>query len=182
MPCRTQSCGRWGQVYKTLTIIFDKKRKMKYLLCLLIGSFIFLACSTNKSSFSNEDDIKAFKKLRNDLGLAFINGDIQTITLYHHPDVVKALSYNKFLVGRDANITDLKATLQSYSLNFKEHNIESFQIHGNTATEISSFTIEGTPKGDSKPFIFKGRSMVLYIRHKESPAGWALIREMVQAP
>jgi ketosteroid isomerase-like protein len=155
---------------------------MKHFFYLLISSFIFLSCSTNKNSFSNEDDINAFKKLRTDLGLAFINGDIQTITSYHHPDVVKALSYNKFLVGRDANMKDLKETLQYYSLNFKEHNIESFQIHGNTATEISSFTIEGIPKGDSKPFTFKGRSMVLYIRYKESPAGWAIIREMVQTP
>lgn len=147
---------------------------------LALCSFVFFTCDTNKNSVSNEADMEAFKKLRADLSLAFRNGDVQTITLYHHPNVVKALSYDNFLVGRDANIKNLKGAFESYSLNFKEHQIESFEIHGNTATEISSFTIEGTPRGDGKPFTFKGRSMVLYIRYSESPAGWALIREMIQ--
>jgi ketosteroid isomerase-like protein len=156
--------------------------KMRLFLFLLFSAVMFLSCDSSKNAVSNEDDIEAFKKLRTDLGVAFINGDVQTIASYHHPNVVKALAYDNFLVGRDANMASLQGTLQSYSVNFKEHKIESFEIHGNTATEISSFTIEGTPKGDSKPFIFKGRSMVLYIRYNESPAGWALIREMVQTP
>jgi len=139
-------------------------------------------CTTCTNSASSEDDDKAFTKLRKELGQAFIDGDIKTIAAYHHPEVIKSHSYNKLLVGRDANIADLKGTLQSFSLKFKEHKIESFVIHGNTATEISSFAIEGTPRGDGTPFIFKGRSMVLYIRYQESPAGWALIREMIQTP
>jgi hypothetical protein len=151
---------------------------------LLISIYIFLlsACTTSTNAVSSEDDNKAFAKLRKELGRAFIDGDIKTIIAYHHPEVIKSHSYNKLLVGRDANIADLKGTLQSFSMKFNEHKIESFVIHGNTATEISSFTIEGTPRGNGNPFIFKGRSMVLYIRYNESPAGWALIREMIQAP
>ena len=140
---------------------------------------MFISCTTNKTIATNKDD-KVFEKLRIDLGNAFSSGDVATITAYHHPDVVKALAYNKFLVGRDAVINDLKGTLQYYSVRFTQHTIESFIIEGNTATEISSFTIEGTPKGNSKPFNFKGRSMVVYVRYDKSPAGWALLREMIQ--
>jgi ketosteroid isomerase-like protein len=142
---------------------------------------LILGLFTITTAWSQQKDIEAFNKLRADLAQAFDAGDVQTITAYHHPNVVKALAFNKLLIGRDANISELKGTLQSYSVKFKEHKIESFEIHGETATEISSFTIEGTPKGDGKPFMFKGRSMVLYIRYRESPCGWALIREMIQA-
>lgn len=148
---------------------------MKQICVLILVLFtITIACSQEK-------DTKEFNKLRADLAQAFVAGDVQMIAAYHHPNVVKALAFDKLLIGRDANISELKGTLQSYSVKFKEHKIESFEIHGETATEISSFTIEGTPKGDGKPFIFKGRSLVLYIRYKESPSGWALIREMIQA-
>ncbi|MFD1002717.1 YybH family protein [Ohtaekwangia kribbensis] len=149
---------------------------MKQKICVLI--FVLFTITT---ASSQEKDTEAFNKLRADLAQAFVAGDVQMITAYHHPNVVKALAFDRLLIGRDANISELKGTLQSYSMKFKEHKIESFEIHGETATEISTFTIEGTPKGDGKPFIFKGRSLVLYIRYKESPSGWALIREMIQA-
>jgi hypothetical protein len=149
---------------------------MKQKVCILI-----LGVFSVTIAWSQQKDIEAFNKLRDDLSHAFVNGDVQTITAYHHPNVVKALAFNKLLVGRDANISELKGTLQSYSMKFKEHKIESFEIHGETATEISTFTVEGTPRREGQPFIFKGRSMVLYIRYMESPSGWALIREMIQA-
>jgi ketosteroid isomerase-like protein len=155
---------------------------MRQILLISICIFLLSACTKSTNAVSSEDDNKAFAKLRKELARAFIDGDIKTIISYHHPEVIKSHSYNKLLVGRDANIADLKGTLQSFSMKFKEHKIESFVIHGNTATEISSFTIEGTPRGNGNPFIFKGRSMVLYIRYNESPAGWGLIREMIQTP
>jgi ketosteroid isomerase-like protein len=147
----------------------------------LIGCLLSVSCIKAQSSGSDTNDTKAFEKLRLELLNAFANGDTATIAAYHHPDVVKALAYNKFLSGRSAVINDLEGTLQYYSVKFIEHKIESFIIEQNTATEISTFTIEGTPKSNtSKPFTFKGRSMVVYVRYKESPAGWALLREMVQ--
>lgn len=148
---------------------------MKQKICILI-----LGLFTITTAWSQQNDTEAFNKLHADLTQAFATGDVKMITAYHHPNVVKALAFNKLVVGRDANIAELKGTLQSFSVKFAEHKIESFEIHGETATEISSFTIEGTPKGDGKPFVFKGRSMVLYIRYKESPSGWVLMREMIQ--
>jgi ketosteroid isomerase-like protein len=147
----------------------------------LFSICIFLSCSTSENVSNTENDNKSFEKLRKDLGDAFISGDTQVVSAYHHPDVVKALSYNKLVFGRDAVVTEFANTTKYYTLAFIEHKIESFEIHGNTATEISSFTVKGTPKNtDSDPFIFKGRSMVVYIRYSKSPAGWVLYRETVQ--
>jgi ketosteroid isomerase-like protein len=153
---------------------------MKSTYFLLAGFTLILVCLSINTIAQSENDIKAFDKLRLDLSAAFANGDVETITDYHHPDVVKALAYTKLLVGRTAIIEDLKTTLQYFSLNFKAHKIESFVVAGDMATEISTFTIEGTPKGDAKPFTFKGRSMVVYIRYKPSPVGWAIYWEMIQ--
>jgi len=154
---------------------------MRKILFYLLSILILFSCSTGKNLPTIENDTKSFEKLRKELGDAFISGDTQIVSAYHHPDVVKALSYDKLIFGRNAVVTEFANTAQYYSLAFVEHKIESFEIHGNTATEISSFTVKGTPKNtDSKPFIFRGRSMVVYIRYSESPAGWALYRETVQ--
>ena len=75
---------------------------------------------------------------------------------------------------------DLKGTFQNFKLDFKKNEVESLLIQGNTAIEQTLFTIEGTPKNGSKPFIFKGRAMVVYTRYKASPTGWASIREIIQ--
>jgi len=111
---------------------------------------------------------------------AFARGDIDTILAYHHPDVIKALAYNRFLVGKDAVRKDLEQSLQANRLDFKENRVESVFFQGVTAVEESSFAIRGTPKNGSAPFLFKGRSMVVYVRYKGSPTGWASIREIIQ--
>ena len=99
---------------------------------------------------------------------------------YHHPDVKKALSPGKYLEGRDAVRADLAGTFQQFRLEFTEHRVENLYFEGNTAVEQSIFTIRGTPLGDAPPFVFKGRALVVYVRYKQSPTGWASIRELVQ--
>jgi ketosteroid isomerase-like protein len=111
---------------------------------------------------------------------AFESGDIDAILAYHHPDVIKALGYNHYLVGRDALKADLQQSLQLNHLEFKESRVESVFFQGDTAVEESVFTIQGTPKNGGQPFQFKGRSLVVYVRYKHSPTGWASIREIIQ--
>jgi ABC-type xylose transport system substrate-binding protein len=90
------------------------------------------------------------------------------------------LGYNHYLVGRDAAKADLLQSLQLNHLEFKESCVESVYFQGDTAVEESVFTIQGTPKNGAAPFLFKGRSMVVYVRYKKSPTGWASIREIIQ--
>ena len=119
-------------------------------------------------------------KTGNEIRKAFANGNVDSILLYHHPDVIKALSYNKIEVGKASLKPGLKGTLDSYKLEFVENNIESLLINGETAVEQTLFTIKGTPKGTGEPFVFKGRSMIVYVKYKKSPTGWATIREIIQ--
>lgn len=111
---------------------------------------------------------------------AFSNSDIETIRSFHHPEVVKALSYDIHLIGRTAVIENLKSTLNNHKLEFIRNEIEHILIDGNLAIEQTQFTIKGTPKDDGESWIFKGRTMVTYKRYHESPTGWATIREVIQ--
>ena len=99
---------------------------------------------------------------------------------YHHPDVIKALAADKHLVGRDAVKRDLQGTFQNFNLRFEESHVESTFFQGDTAVEESLFSIRGTPKNGGASFLFKGRSLVVYVRYKKSPTGWASIREIIQ--
>jgi ketosteroid isomerase-like protein len=111
---------------------------------------------------------------------AFARGDVPGILAYHHPDVVKALSYQNYLDGIDALRLDLNATLKSAQLEFIDNQVENTFFQGETAVEQSLFAIKVTPKTGGAPSIFKGRSMVVYVRYAPSPTGWASIREVVQ--
>ncbi|MFA6246207.1 MAG: nuclear transport factor 2 family protein [Mucilaginibacter sp.] len=110
----------------------------------------------------------------------FAHGDITAIMSYHHPDVVKALNYTSYSNGREAVKADLLKTLNIYNLEFSKNKVESLLINGDTAVEQTLFTIKGTPKSGGEPFVFEGRAMIIYIRYKESPTGWATIREIIQ--
>jgi hypothetical protein len=95
--------------------------------------------------------------------------------------VIKALSYQKYLNGIEALRQDLQATLQSVQLEFIDNQPENTFFQGETAVEQSLFAIKATPKSGGASSVFKGRSMVVYVRYASSPTGWASIREVVQA-
>ncbi len=136
--------------------------------------------STASNSIGSDKDRNALQQTSVAIRVAFARGDVATILEYHHPDVVKALAYNKFLNGREALRADLTETLSHVSLEWQENQVESILIQGDTAVEMTAFTIKGTPKDGGQPFIFKGRAMVVYVRYPKSPTGWASIREVVQ--
>ena len=115
-----------------------------------------------------------------DIRAAFERGDVDAILSYHHPDVVKALAFNRLVNGREALRADLTGTLSRYKLEWQENNVESLLIHGDTAIEQTVFVIKGTPKDGGAPFIAKGRAQIVYIRYDKSPSGWATIREIIQ--
>lgn len=111
---------------------------------------------------------------------AFSKGDVDEILHYHHPDVIKSLAYNSYQKGIESLRPGLKGTLDSFHLEFVENKTESLLISGDIAVEQTLFVIKGTPKAKGEPFLFKGRSMIVYVKYKGSPTGWATIREMIQ--
>jgi ketosteroid isomerase-like protein len=125
-------------------------------------------------------DCKALQATDDGIHAGFARADIDAIMAYHHPLVVKALSPDKLLTGRRAVAADLGGTLRSTRLEFVENRVESLVVNGDTAVEMTNFAIKGTPRSGGDPFLFKGRTMVVYVRYASSPSGWATLREIIQ--
>lgn len=141
---------------------------------LVMGSFAINShARTNADRESLEQTSAAIRD-------AFARGDVPAIMSYHHPHVAKSLNYGHFLNDRDAVEADITALLKRYTVEWKENNVRSLFIQGDTAVELTDFTIQGTPKSQGEPFTYRGRAMVVYVRFKDSPSGWASIREIIQ--
>ena len=151
--------------------------KLRDLLAIFL---IFSICSKLSYGTELEKDQAAIEKTSVAVRAAFARGDVDTIMLYHHPEVNKGLAWNRCLVGRDAVAADLRATFQDYRLEFLEDRIESLRIHGDTAIQQDVVLIKGTPKQGGKPFLFRGRALVILVRYEKSPTGWATLHEIIQ--
>ncbi|MEO7215293.1 nuclear transport factor 2 family protein [Mucilaginibacter sp.] len=153
---------------------------MKRFFYCAITAFYFYGCAGTPPVAGNDADKKALAETSRLIGAAFAKGDVKAVMKFHHPDVVKGLSYGSLTIGRDSVEASMARTFKSFRLEFIANKIEDELFEGNTATQISSFTIKGTPIAGGQPFIFKGRAMVVYIKYKKSPTGWASIREVIQ--
>ena len=151
-------------------------RSFKLFLPLIL---LFLSCSSN-SEKSTEQIRAEILNHGAEIRQAFAENDLEKIKLLHHPDVEKALGYNDLKKGREEVIASLKGTLDNFTLDFIKNDVESIFIQGDVAIEQTQFAIKGTPKNGGDSFIFQGRTMVTYIRYKESPTGWATVREIIQ--
>lgn len=111
---------------------------------------------------------------------AFADGNVDLIRQLHHPQVEKALNYGDSQIGRKVVVEGIESTLAAYHLKFIENDVESILVQGDLAIEQTLFTIQGSPKAGGDSFLFKGRTLVTYVRSEESPSGWATIREIIQ--
>lgn len=112
---------------------------------------------------------------------AFAKGDIETIKLYHHPDVQKALGYNNVQIGREAVLEGLQKTMQTFDLQFlDEKATETFLYRDSVVIKQMRFALELIPKNGDDPFVFRGRTLLVLQRYAESPTGWATIHEIIQ--
>lgn len=152
---------------------------MKLQTALLLLATLCLGCQGSQT-YDERHDREALTATSEAIRSAFACGDVSAILAYHHPNVMKALSYNKVIDGKDGLKADLIGTLQQVSLQWEENKVESLLIHGDTAVEQTAFTIKDTPKNGSKEFLVKGRAQIVYVRYKDSPTGWATIRELIQ--
>ena len=126
------------------------------------------------------DDRKSLEETTAAIRAAFGREDVPAIVALHHPDVIKAFGPNSYINGREALEKGLRETFRATRLEFTENRVQSILFNGETAVETSIFTIKATPKNGGTPTISRGRAMVVYIRYKGSPTGWASIREMAQ--
>ena len=112
---------------------------------------------------------------------AFKTGDLETIKLYHHPDVVKALSYTNLQIGREAVLAGLKGTMANFDLEFLDEKKEETFIHrGDIVIKQMLFALRLIPKNGDDPFVFRGRTLLVLQRYDESPTGWVTLHEIIQ--
>jgi ketosteroid isomerase-like protein len=145
-----------------------------------LGVGIIVLCVITIAFADDTADKAAIEKTNAATGAAFARGDIPAILSYHHPDVTKALPYDRFLTGRKALEADLQSTFENDTLEFVKNDVEILSIHGDIATEQILFSVKGTPKKGGAPFLFKGQTMLILVRYDKSPTGWATLREIVQ--
>ena len=170
----------WEQLTLTnLEKIQLRAMRLKQLRVLLIAAIVAAitaaGCSCCKTPDVSNRDREALEKTSEGILAAFRRGDAATILAYHHPDVVKALSFQKTV-----NVGTHWRRIQQFNLEWKENRVVSILIHGDTAVEQTVFAIQGTPKNGGQVSLFKGRAQVVYVRYKKSPTGWASVRELVQ--
>ena len=113
---------------------------------------------------------------------AFGRGDVAAIVALHHPAVIKYFGGTNVVNGRAELEEGLTETFRNSRMEFIENTVESTLFAGDTAIETGIFTIRVTYKDGRPPSVSRGRSMVVYVKYKDSPTGWASIREMAQAP
>jgi ketosteroid isomerase-like protein len=150
----------------------------KYLFTLALIAGTVVACA--QSSVSNEEK-KALEQTTLAIRNAFARGDVPAIVALHHPDVIKYFGGENVVKGREALEKGLKDMFSTTKMEFADHQLESLVFVGETAIETSIFTIRSVSKNGGTPATSRGRAMVVYVRYKGSPTGWASIREMAQA-
>lgn len=127
-------------------------------------------------------DRESLQKTTEAIRTGFARGDVAAIVALHHPQVMKWFGGDNVVQSRSDLEQGLKEMFRASRLEFVENQTESIIFNGETAVETSLFSIKATPKNGGKPTLSRGRAMVVYIRYKASPTGWASLREMAQAP
>jgi ketosteroid isomerase-like protein len=153
---------------------------MKIITYLIAAACLVSSCNTCPTGVTDSYR-KPFDKTIAAFGDAFARGDVPAIMALHHPDVIKYFGGNNVIKGRAAVGKALAETFKVSKLEFVENKVESTLFNGETVIESRIFTIKVTPKNGGQPTYAHGRSMVMYVRYKDSPYGWVSIREMAQA-
>lgn len=154
--------------------------KNKYYLYLLLSLLVFTSCSSikEKSASDRESILETNRLVRQ----AFINQDINEILKFHHTDVQKVLSWDNYQIGHEAMKAGLGDLFKAHQVEFLGDvtEMDSLEFIGDTAVMIAKFKIKGIPKKpEFSSFIFEGRTMIVYVRSKNSPTGWVTYREMI---
>ena len=151
-------------------------------LILLLLSVAFLTADLNaQTSNGTEEEMKSLNKEIAALGEAFAKGDAAMVARLHHPDVVKYFGGNNVVKGRDAVQKGAEEWFKNSTVEFVENIVESTVFNGETAIQTCIFSIKTTPKNGGESVMSRGRSMVVYVKDKNSPTGWLSLREMAQS-
>jgi ketosteroid isomerase-like protein len=146
----------------------------------IAGFCIFLTACSGTPASDSSDDKASLVKTTDALRDGFAKGDVNAVLQLHHPDVLKYFGGTNIVRGRAGLKKQLTDMFNYANVEFVQNDIESTVFNGSTAIETSLFGIRVIPKNGDSARVFHGRSMVVYVRYKDSPTGWASLREMTQ--
>jgi ketosteroid isomerase-like protein len=153
---------------------------MKFVICFCC--IAFFATYVNAQQVTDSIDARiSLDKATNAIRDAFGKKDIELIIQLHSPEIIKYFGGNNVIIGR----ASLRKQLTDWFKNAKkvefiENTVESTIFNGGTAIQTVIFAIETTPGDGGQPVIARGRSMVVFVRDKNSPTGWLSLREITQ--
>jgi ketosteroid isomerase-like protein len=126
-----------------------------------------------------EDDQQAIEETRERVFTAYKAGDLDTMMVHFHPDVIQIPSYDKALIGKERVRANYAAALEMFDIVISD-DLENMYIDGDVATTHGLYTVTLTPKAGGEPMQRSGRYMVIMKRWAGSPTGWSTFRELVQ--
>lgn len=153
--------------------------KRNSIILIFIANFIFLTLSLEAKTVTER---QAIIDTNDAIRAAFVAQDIPAILSYHHPKVEKVFAWNDYQKGHGDMRNALQGIFTNFVLEFQgsSSEMDSLEIFDNTAIMIAPFTIHGKPKTEGMdPFVFSGRTMILYVKSDASSTGWQTIREMI---
>jgi hypothetical protein len=136
--------------------------------------------AANAANVMSASDLDAIEQTSDAIKAAYASGDSKVIMALHHPDVVKAISYDRLLNSFDAVDEDLTRSLAAGRRQFMEQKIENVLLFKGVAIQQALYTIKVSPTDGRAPFLTRGRSMVIYVPYAKSPTGWAILRGFIQ--
>jgi ketosteroid isomerase-like protein len=142
--------------------------------------FLAVTACSDRDGKGSPEDRETFNKTKELIQEGFSKGDVKAVLALHHPDVVKYFGGKNIVNGHEGLKKQLTDLFSYAKTEFIENNIESTVFNGDAVIETSIYAMKMTPKNGDSTRIFRGRSMVVYVRYKDSPTGWASLREMTQ--
>jgi ketosteroid isomerase-like protein len=146
----------------------------------ILVCFLGMSACSDRSGSGSPEDRESFDKTKALILEGFTKGDVKAVLALHHPDVVKYFGGKNVVKGREGLRKQLTDMFSYGKTEFIENNIESTVFNEDAVIETSIFAMRLIPKNGDSTQIFRGRSMVVYVRYRDSPTGWASLREMTQ--
>ncbi len=148
----------------------------------------FFLCSLGNVLYSQKENTtwkqeieKAIDETNIAVRKAFLEGDLATIAKYHHPEVTKALAFDNVVNNREEVIEGLSQTMSQFDMQYMDdRTTEKMHIQKDMVLLQAKFALKLIPKNGDPSFVYRGRTLLVYVPCPESPTGWGTLHEMIQ--
>ena len=124
------------------------------------------------------DDRESLERTTRAIRDGFGRGDVSAVVALHHPDVIKYFGGANVVKGRAALEKGLSAMFKDFEGRIHRQSRREHAVPGRNRCGDEHLPDEGDIEGQREIDDLRRCAMVVYVRYKGSPTGWASIREM----